>query len=160
MDPCDAFGVASWFHIVINDEPPVLMYFETRDYIPVPFKREITIPGEYIITGVRAHICRMTLSYNIVVIASDPGGVSSVSRTKTVSVTLPIKPELLYCDPVARLDPLPLKFLYLHFPIRPGDTYGCSVMMYGTDGGIEFTFSNKETITLDLPGTPSYTENN
>ena len=92
------------FDVSINDEPSIPIISSIAYNISDGFKLTISIPGEYRITGLdEKAIVSEHNNTVVVVIASDGARVSSVSRSKMVSVTLPIKPELLYCDPVARL---------------------------------------------------------
>ena len=46
-----------------------------------------------------------------------------------------------------------LYFLIHRNILRPGDPYGCSTIMSGTEGQTTLTFSNRDSpLQLDLPG--------
>ena len=68
--------------------------------------------------------------------ATDWNGVVSVVVSKGFTIEEPVYPELLYCDPVT----------------RPNVPYGCSIVMFGSQGFTLLDYSNTaDPIQRDIP---------
>ena len=68
--------------------------------------------------------------------ATDWNGVVSVSLSKVFTIEEQVYPELLYCDPVT----------------RPNIPYGCSIVMFGSQGQTTLTYNNTvDPLVRDIP---------